>query len=738
MQHLDVVRGLLPLVERELGDTSALSLAASMSAFAKWQEGNRSVKALPGVGAMPNGHLSAPLLAATYRVMRLAAATYGWKGQVFFAMTDASGEMALGELGGLLRSSAQGDAASFCHFAGLPRDALLYESPAAKLGVPKHFLVADAASRNLVLAVRGTMSLDDALTDVVTESLPFCGGVAHKGIAHAAHAIFAALVDVLERELRARPEWGLLVTGHSLGAATAILFTILAHEARAKQRADPRVPRDAIWLDGVDIRAVVFAPPPVFAPLSALPDATRAAIACWVHGTDIIPRLSLHSVRDVVRIMRKIGDAEPSHARRMWSGADVDGVLATEPEWLATWHGRPTTYTPDPERYAIPGTIYCFRAPVDVSAASSLRLLGTAPAAARSHSPAHLGVGAAAGSESPTTPSATLPTRSTPPPPPAPASAPAAAAGPPPSTAAWMVSSLSGWVSAAGSVASTAVSSTVGVVGSTVGVVGSTVGAVGSTAVGIVSGTLASAADSISSVLSSAGGGASSSGGGGGSGGSSGGGVSSLGPGRERRPMPSDARSWMRGPELERAIATEALARAATDHFPIVTVATADNLRCLPLTNRAWRDHVPDMYLNVLRQLQQVAEAQAALDPSLAPPQPPPPTMTATATVAHSSDSSGGGGGGGGARAPGTGLPKGGAVGGVPLPVSSSASAATPSPTPAATLPLTIVRADGMVACLDPTCVVAGADKGRTDAAAAIRDLERAEAAALGEDDGDE
>ncbi|RYG56167.1 hypothetical protein EON66_03545, partial [archaeon] len=302
-------------------------------------------------------------------------------GIVFFHLTDPTASYGFDDFGALLRATVSGDASSFCKHAGIPSQALVYESPAAEIGIPKHFVVLDEASKSVVLAIRGTMSLNDALTDLVARHVDFCDGEAHEGIAHGAHAIYHSVLDVLQRELQLRPGWSLVVTGHSLGAATAILFTILLHYHRRKHVTDRHMAKELVPFYNVDIKCFActcldcrarrfapsscasracararpathcsrsadpfcsraVAPPPVFGPLSALPDDVVASITSWVHNEDIVSRLSLGSVRDLVRILRKITVHEPSLGRRIFSDVDLQAVLDTEPEWLRAWTGR--------------------------------------------------------------------------------------------------------------------------------------------------------------------------------------------------------------------------------------------------------------------------------------------------------------------------------------------------------------------------------------------------------------
>jgi hypothetical protein len=186
-------------------------------------------------------------------------------GMLFFYMTDssASAGVGLGAIPSLVRTSVLGDAASFCHLAGIPIDNLIYESDAARLGMPKHFIVADETTRNLVLAIRGTMSINDTFTDLVTRPIAFCDGEAHEGIAHGAHAIYAGTLDILSAELEKRPGWGVVITGHSLGAATSILYTILLNYYRDKQMKDPKMRKEAVPFGNVRVSCVVCMSQPV-------------------------------------------------------------------------------------------------------------------------------------------------------------------------------------------------------------------------------------------------------------------------------------------------------------------------------------------------------------------------------------------------------------------------------------------------------------------------------------------
>jgi hypothetical protein len=336
------MQSFVPLVSRELGDLSSVDILVSLSAVKSWQAKQRPVQFIPG---RPTP-LDAALLMTANRFLQFAAGAYGWKGLVFFHATDPRASYTLDGIGGLLSDAAMGDAASFCRQAHISREELLFMSSGAAIGVPKHYIALDSLSRAVVLVIRGSMSVSDCLTDVVTDSEEFCGGEAHRGIAHAARVIFESTRSILSSALAARPGWRLVVTGHSLGAGTAILYTVLTLQARLKDHRDGTETSICNKCDvssgccsdashhfsTVPISCHAFAPPPLFFPLSALSPEVHSAITCWVHGDDLVPRLSIDrcvfvltvlllyfvrlqcvwqcccfcSVRDLVRVLRKV------------------------------------------------------------------------------------------------------------------------------------------------------------------------------------------------------------------------------------------------------------------------------------------------------------------------------------------------------------------------------------------------------------------------------------------------
>uniref|UniRef100_A0A8C5UPP2 Diacylglycerol lipase-beta n=1 Tax=Microcebus murinus TaxID=30608 RepID=A0A8C5UPP2_MICMU len=150
------------------------------------------------------------------------------------------------------------------------------------------FLVAlDHRKESVVVAVRGTMSLQDILTDLSAESevlnleceVQDC--LAHKGISQAARYVYRRLINdgILSQAFSIAPEYRLVIVGHSLGAGAAALLAIMLRASYPQ------------------VRGYAFSHPGI----------VKNFIVSLVLGMDVIPRLSVTNLEDLKkRILRVI------------------------------------------------------------------------------------------------------------------------------------------------------------------------------------------------------------------------------------------------------------------------------------------------------------------------------------------------------------------------------------------------------------------------------------------------
>lgn len=156
------------------------------------------------------------------------------------------------------------------------------------IDLPRHLVALDLEREAIVVAIRGTSSISDVITDLLCENEPFENGYAHSGIKKAAEALLNLLVPTLRDVLSSHPEFTIVVTGHSLGAGSAILLTKL------------------LLRDGFTAKCYAFAPPPVFGPMEEVDMVWSDAVHVFVHLDDIVTRLSLASARSFELQMERI------------------------------------------------------------------------------------------------------------------------------------------------------------------------------------------------------------------------------------------------------------------------------------------------------------------------------------------------------------------------------------------------------------------------------------------------
>lgn len=148
-------------------------------------------------------------------------------------------------------------------------------------------VVADHSRRSIVIAIRGSMSLSDIVTDMdsVEEKFPLDGcpdtWLCHKGITRATVYVRDLLLRerILERAFACRPDldsstYGLVICGHSLGAGAAAILGILLRA---------RYPT---------LKAYCYSPPGGMLSLPVV-EYTKQFATGIILGTDLVPRLGL-------------------------------------------------------------------------------------------------------------------------------------------------------------------------------------------------------------------------------------------------------------------------------------------------------------------------------------------------------------------------------------------------------------------------------------------------------------
>ncbi|BHF76468.1 hypothetical protein SprV_0501956600 [Sparganum proliferum] len=188
--------------------------------------------------------------------------------------------------------------AVFSRVTGVPISDLIYYS-FTNLVYFSPFLVAiDETTRSIVIAVRGTLSPEDMIVDMLAEGVrvqeedlgPAAEDfgaenpdfVVHMGILRTARQLRSAILEMrlVEKARRRRPDYPLVVCGHSLGAGVASVLAVLLRSYYP------------------EVKAYAYSPP-LGLMNAQLARFCKPFVCSIVYGYDLVSRLSIATLNDL-------------------------------------------------------------------------------------------------------------------------------------------------------------------------------------------------------------------------------------------------------------------------------------------------------------------------------------------------------------------------------------------------------------------------------------------------------
>ncbi|KAL0144781.1 hypothetical protein V8B55DRAFT_1455821 [Mucor lusitanicus] len=152
-----------------------------------------------------------------------ALMAYGWRGLCYLGMY---GQYVRGA-----RDRRSNRLAIIRYLHLHPEDLLGYEYALRKGASfqPSYYVALDRPRRAIVLSIRGTWSLYDAITDLVCEYMPWKGGLVHSGMLASAQWFYTSIIPQIFRYIHHHGNEldRFIITGHSLGGGTASLLTMM-------------------------------------------------------------------------------------------------------------------------------------------------------------------------------------------------------------------------------------------------------------------------------------------------------------------------------------------------------------------------------------------------------------------------------------------------------------------------------------------------------------------------------
>jgi len=307
-------------------------------------------------GMFPKFHL----LRNIERYMRFASASYG---SGFLKVMGIAKEMPISRA----LDDTHHEVRSFAHHTESNANSILlcsFVDPqggsdgtgSTNTGVPLvHYISLDHESQAVVLTCRGTLGFEDVLADMTCDydELIWRGNTykVHKGVHASARRLLyggdGRVLFTLKEALEEFPDYGLVLTGHSLGGAvTALLGVMLSEPTLAPASAsgtsfvtssephrhllsDGRVsssssssqPYNHVCLpSGRPVHVFAYGPPSTMS--ASLCQATRGLITSIVNGNDLVPYLSLGVLHDFQAVALAFktdnNDAKVEVRQRIW------------------------------------------------------------------------------------------------------------------------------------------------------------------------------------------------------------------------------------------------------------------------------------------------------------------------------------------------------------------------------------------------------------------------------------
>ncbi|KAG8433079.1 hypothetical protein GDO86_017384 [Hymenochirus boettgeri] len=235
--------------------------------------------------------------------MQFAAAAYGWPLYIYSSPLTGICKLC-GEC--FQNRTAQNDIVGGdnlnCHFGsilqttGLQYRDFIYISFHNRIYEIPFFVAIDHKTEAIIVAVRGTLSLEDVLTDLSAdcETLHIEGVAgdlyAHKGITQAASYVYKKLINdgILNQAFTTAPEYKLVIVGHSLGAGAAAVLAVMLRNSFPT------------------LICYAFSPPGGLLSKD-LADHSKNFIISIILGKDLVTRLSLPNMEDLKnKILRMV------------------------------------------------------------------------------------------------------------------------------------------------------------------------------------------------------------------------------------------------------------------------------------------------------------------------------------------------------------------------------------------------------------------------------------------------
>ncbi|XP_063446477.1 diacylglycerol lipase-beta-like isoform X1 [Mytilus trossulus] len=315
----DIAAGLILVhkdQEKQISDLPCISYDTFTNGSANRSNGQASTSITEECIVKPKPWMTTKMM---FHYMRYASASYGWPFYIFTNLCTGMCHLCkhmrccsccLPANQVYFDNCCQCNTATIKRLTGLDQFDLVYADYHNRIFEIPFYVAIDKEKQSVVVAIRGTLSLKDAITDLSADSEcleceGLIGCVAHKGILQAAQYVKRTLEEkhILEDAFDRAQGSKLVITGHSLGAGTAALLAVLLKQSYP------------------DLICFAYAPPGGLLSFEAS-QASQDYICSVVLGKDMITRLSIWSMYDLKeKTLTAIRNSHSPKFRVLASGA---------------------------------------------------------------------------------------------------------------------------------------------------------------------------------------------------------------------------------------------------------------------------------------------------------------------------------------------------------------------------------------------------------------------------------
>jgi len=246
------------------------------------------------------------VLRVLHHYMKYACSAYGWKLVYGYQWKKAT----KGFLQGMKNKKDSANKKILMELTGISEEDIIVTKWKSGHFSPGHIIAIDHSQKAVVLSIRGTFHAKDCLTDLIANYEPFLGGYAHAGILMAAKQLYKDLTPILLENLKKHEGYQLVIVGHSLGAGTAALFTMLMYSEY-----------------NIPVHCYAFASPGVVSLDLAKRMGALGLITTVVLNDDFICRLSYGSLEDLKQVIMHLLNQNESNTKRLFQFLSVGNTL---------------------------------------------------------------------------------------------------------------------------------------------------------------------------------------------------------------------------------------------------------------------------------------------------------------------------------------------------------------------------------------------------------------------------